>query len=163
MGVYYKFAVLIVLIVLLVFYFLYYYFLFPRIILYKLKKKFSKEGKQWDVHNTKSEDLYPMLFQMGSMGVISNLKPDDYGIIQMKDESSFSMTNINKIELNLKNDIKMSPIHDSNKLFNFIRNSFMNDINADYLFRSKDLIVIKKINKTNAYLYLKYMSTFSKL
>jgi hypothetical protein len=163
MGVYYKFVVLIILIALLVFYFLYYYFLFPRIILYKLKKKFSKESKQWDMHNTKSEDLYPLLFQMERMSVISNLKPDDYGIIQMKNTSIFSMININKIELNLKNDINMSPIHDSNKLFNFIRNSFMNDINADYLFRSKDLIVIKKINKANAYLYLKYISTFAKL
>lgn len=162
MGALSKIGLIILIIAIVVSYLVYYYVLFPRMILRKLKWEFQKDIKKPTINSEVNNDYSHLLTSLKGMKVNTQLKPDDLGIIQMVDENQFSMINVNLEIANISKGMNMSLIHDSTSLYNFLSKSFSEKRDAEYLHRSKDLIIIKKVPDSGFYLYLKYLPPFAR-
>jgi len=162
MGVLLKIVLIFLIVTLVVIYLVYYYILFPRMILRKFTRELQKDIKKPEINITANNDYSHLLTFLKGMKVNTQLKPDDLGIIQMVDVNQFSMINVNLEIANISKGMNMSLIHDSTSLYNFLSKSFSEKRDAEYLHRSKDLIIIKKVPDSGFYIYLKYLAPFAR-
>jgi len=162
MGVLLKIVLIFLIVTLVVIYLVYYYILFPRMILRKFTRELQKDIKKPEINITANNDYSHLLTFLKGMKENTQLKPDDLGIIQMVDVNQFSMINVNLEIANISKGMNMSLIHDSTSLYNFLSKSFSEKRDAEYLHRSKDLIIIKKVPDSGFYIYLKYLPPFAR-
>lgn len=154
-----KFIIAVLLILFFGLYILYYYFIFPKVMIGRLRKiNIDENALDKYIGKGLSVKDNPIDF-LEELNVLTKLKSVEYGIVCRRDDDAFTMVNNSGKVEDISFDLNKSRLYHNNKLFAFLNSALLSKTECAHLVTSQYILIVRNPdNDKNWLFFVKYPS-----
>ena len=141
-------------------YILYYYLIFPKVMIYRLKKiKIDENALHKHIGNGLAAKQTPNDFLDELRPPLTILKSAEYGIAYRRHDNVITMLNNSVKAEDISFDTNKSRLHHNNKLFEFLNNALLSKKECAHMVSGQYILIVRNIgNDKDCLVFVKYPS-----